>query len=113
MTIVMARFLHEKFEMPAKSWLYPRMRDWFDARLSGFEQAFRAVGLLRPWALASSFAILLLTLLPQRPGLTRIEQQRISEGVIHNAWTQTYLERPSPPAQRMHKRAEGSSSRRF
>jgi len=101
--------------MPAKHWAYPRMKKLAD--LTG-DQLSLLRPHIKPVPVALVAIILTYTLLLAGQGVGTIHgkspnQMTSPGGVNWHAWSATYLERPSPLAQRMHERAEGSSSSRF
>ena len=114
-TVSLAALLHVKFEMPAKHWAYPRMKklgDLVEDQLSLLRPRIKPIP-VAAMAIILTYALLLAG---QAIGTSHHQSRNNianTGGVYLDAWSATYLDRPSPLAQRMHERAEGSSSSRF
>jgi len=114
-TISLAATLHNKYEMPAKHWSYPKLRNLVDD-LARRIQSCRV--LISCIAVRTMAAVLLLVVLAGSQHLRRHDKplhevDKIAMGAVFEPWKQTYRERPPPLAQRKHVSVEGSSSSRF
>ena len=113
-TISLAAFLHTRFEMPAKHWAYPKLRNGADALACWIDAARAEIMPVRMTVVTSAIMVAVIFwqagkrhIYPDRP------DKIFAEGAVLTPWVQTYYQRPSPRMQRMHKRADGSTSSRF